>query len=135
MANRDIVANGSITSDELNALFAAAWADHQSRDFKPVLALSLVYLTAREDCHLIGFVNVAWDGGRHAFLLDPTVHPGCQRRGLGTHLVRQAARAARAHGIEWLHVDFEPKLEKFYLGAGFRATAAGIWNLATSTAA
>jgi len=135
MADPEIVANGSITNDELNALFAAAWADHKARDFKPVLARSLVYFTAREDGYLIGFVNVAWDGGYHAFLLDPTVHPRFQRRGIGTHLVQQVARAARAQGIEWLHVDFEQKLEKFYIGAGFRATAAGVWNLARSTAA
>ena len=113
MTHPEIVANGSVTNDELNGLFAAAWASHEPRDSKPVLARSLVYFTAREHGHLIGFVNVAWDGGCHAFLLDPTVHPTFQRRGIGTQLVQQAALAVRGQGVEWLHVDFEQTLEKF----------------------
>jgi hypothetical protein len=33
-------------------------------------------VTARfGDRALIGFVNVAWDGGDHAFLIDTKVHP------------------------------------------------------------
>ena len=126
-----IVAGGSITNRELNSLFGATWVDHEPRDFKPILARSLVYLTVREGTRLIGFVNVVSDGGCHAFLLDPTVHPSFRRRGIGTRLLQDAAHAARAHGAEWLHVDFEQKLERFYVGAGFRLTAAAVWNLTT----
>jgi ribosomal protein S18 acetylase RimI-like enzyme len=78
---------------------------------------------------LIGFANVATDGGRHAFLLDPTVDPGYQRQGIGTSLVRLAAAEARARGCEWLHVDYEPQLAHFYRAAGFRATSAGVMHL------
>lgn len=40
-------------------------------------------------------------------ILDPTVHPDWQKRGIGRALVRRAAAVARKRGIEWLHVDFE----------------------------
>jgi GNAT superfamily N-acetyltransferase len=83
---------------------------------------------------LIGFVNVAWDGGAHAFLLDTTVHPDFRRRGIATELVRRVAEAARARGAEWLHVDFEPHLETFYRGCGFAPTAAGLLRLGPGTA-
>ena len=40
---------------------------------------SLGWICARQgDGSLIGFVNVAWDGGDHAFLLDPKVPPDHQ---------------------------------------------------------
>ena len=60
---------------------------------------------------LVGYVNVAWDGGQHAFLLDTSVHPDFQRRGVATALVRLVTDAARARGAAWLHVDYEPHLD------------------------
>lgn len=113
----------------INALFAAAWPQHRERDWAPILRRSLCYVGAFRQNVLLGFVNVAWDGGVHAFLLDTTVHPAMQRRGLGTHLVNAAASAARARGIEWLHVDYEPHLAPFYRGCGFTPTQAGLLRL------
>lgn len=79
---------------------------------------------------LIGFVNVAWDGADHAFLLDPKVRPDHQHLGIGTELVRRAARAAENAGCTWLHVDFEPHLRAFYFeSCGFRPTDAGLLHL------
>jgi ribosomal protein S18 acetylase RimI-like enzyme len=92
---------------------------------------SLGWVTARTaDESVIGFVNVAWDGGDHAFLLDAKTHGAFQRRGIGTRLVEVAVRHAKAAGCQWLHVDFEPDLEPFYFKAcGFRATPAGLIHL------
>ena len=118
-----------VTNDTLNTLFAAAWDNHQPADFTKVLAHSLLYICAYDGERLVGFVNVAWDGGVHAFLLDTTVHRDRQRRGIGVELVRQAAEAARQQGIEWLHVDYEPHLEQFYKQCGFQPTLAGLMNL------
>ncbi|GLF99536.1 GNAT family N-acetyltransferase [Streptomyces yaizuensis] len=76
---------------------------------------------------LVGFVNVAWDGGAHAFVLDTMVARNTRGSGVGTELVTTAARGARAAGCAWLHVDFEEHLRPFYLGAcGFRPTDAGL---------
>jgi GNAT superfamily N-acetyltransferase len=123
------VLNPPADSEALNALFARAWAAHTDRDFSGPLELSLVYVCAYLGERLVGFVNGAWDGDSHAFLLDPTVDPEFQRRGIGGELVRRAADAARERGVEWLHVDYEPHLERFYRGAGFRETLAGLMRL------
>lgn len=115
------------TSDEaLHELFAAAWEEYQPRPFEPVLSRSLAYVCAFEAERLVGFVNLAWDGGIHAFLLDTTVHPDVQRQGIGEQLVRAAIEAARERGIEWVHVDYEPHLEGFYQRCGFSPTLAGL---------
>ncbi|MGA4844116.1 GNAT family N-acetyltransferase [Streptomyces sp. G45] len=76
---------------------------------------------------LVGFVNVAWDGGVHAFVLDTLVDREFQRRGIGTKLVEEAVRGARAAGCEWLHVDFDDEHRTFYVDAcGFQPTDAGL---------
>jgi ribosomal protein S18 acetylase RimI-like enzyme len=91
---------------------------------------SLGWVTAHRDEALIGFVNVAWDGGDHAFLIDTKVASAHQRQGIATELVGRAASHARAAGCEWLHVDFEERLTPFYFGAcGFRPTPAGLIHL------
>jgi ribosomal protein S18 acetylase RimI-like enzyme len=92
---------------------------------------SLGWVGARDlDGLLVGFVNVAWDGGDHAFLIDTKTRGSHQHRGIGRNLVREAVVGARAAGCEWLHVDFEPQLTPFYLdGCGFRRTDAGLIHL------
>lgn len=93
---------------------------------------SLGWVTARTEADgaLVGFVNVAWDGADHAFLIDTKTRPTHQRRGLGVAVVRRAIAEAQAAGCEWLFVDFEPALEPFYIEAcGFRTTAAGLVHL------
>jgi GNAT superfamily N-acetyltransferase len=80
-------------------------------------------------CELVGFVNVVWDGGTHAFLLDTCVAPSYQGTGVGLELVRRATQAAREAGCGWLHVDFEPPLETFYARCGFGPTTAGLLRL------
>ena len=117
-----------VGAGELDDLFAASWGGHERRDFGPVLRRSLVYVCAYRG-RLVGFVNVAWDGGVHGFLLDTTVHPDLRRRGIGRRLVRLAAAEAGRRGVEWLHVDFEPHLRRFYEGCGFRLSEAGLLKL------
>ena len=88
---------------------------------------SLGWVCARDGGDLAGFVNVAWDGGVHAFILDTMVAAGMRRRGIGAGLVAAAVREARRAGCEWLHVDFEEHLRPFYLGGcGFPSSAAGL---------
>jgi ribosomal protein S18 acetylase RimI-like enzyme len=92
---------------------------------------SLGWMTARlADGTLIGFVNVAWDGGDHAFLLDTKVATSHQHRGIATTLVREATRHAKAAGCEWLHVDCDESLSSFYFDAcGFKPAPAGVIHL------
>jgi GNAT superfamily N-acetyltransferase len=121
--------NPTITNEVLNALFVVAWPEHSERDFIPILQRSLAYIGAYHETRLVGYVNVAWDGGIHTFLLDTTVHPDYQRRGIGAQLVRTAIDAARAKGVKWMEVDYEPHLEQFYRTCGFRPTLAGLLDL------
>ncbi len=118
-----------ISDKLLNELFLSAWDDHEENSFRSVLAHSLTYVCAFDKDRLVAFVNVAWDGGVHGFILDTTVHCDYQRQGIGTALLQHAATAASEQGLEWLHVDFEPHLTSFYRGCGYRSTEAGLLNL------
>ena len=116
----------------LGLLRQAAWGGPDEGGWwRPVLERSATWVTALDGDTLVGFVNVAWDGGVHAFLLDTTVHPDWRRRGIGVQLVQRAAQAAREHGgLAWLHVDYEPHLTDFYAACGFTPTPAGLLKLA-----
>ena len=120
---------GSFSNAELNALHAEGF-DHKLLDddwLGQVTRHSLGWVCARDDKGLAGFVNVPWDGGVHAFVLDTLVTERAQHHGVGTRLVAIAAEQAKAAGCEWLHVDFEDPLRPFYFGScGFTPTNAGL---------
>ncbi|MEV6843153.1 GNAT family N-acetyltransferase [Actinoplanes sp. NPDC051411] len=91
---------------------------------------ALTWIGAFDGGALVGFVQVAWDGGAHAFILDTMVDPSAQGRGIGSALVAAATAEARNAGCDWLHVDFEDHLTDFYLDRnGFRPTRAGLIDL------
>lgn len=121
--------NPRLRNEDLNPLYDAAWPAHAGFDFDPVLASSLAYVCAYDASRLVGFVYLAWDGAQHAFLLEPTVHPDYQRRGIGTRLVQHATSAAREAGCEVLHVDYEEHLTPFYTACGFSPSPAGVIRL------
>ena len=77
----------------LDALFAESALAPPAFD----LERSLCWVSAHAGERLVGFVNVAWDGGRHAFLLDSVVHPSCRRRGKTGDYLRTAFRPAVRH--------------------------------------
>ena len=115
--------------DAMHRLWLAAWGDAGHDSFQPLLQRSLAHIGGYDGEKLIGFVNVAWDGGIHAFILDTCVDRAYRRRGIALQLLERAAAVARERGAEWLHVDFEPHLESFYRQAGFGPTAAGLMRL------
>jgi GNAT superfamily N-acetyltransferase len=125
----DVSWRGEFTNGEVNELHARAF-DHRvfEDDWRrQVEGHSLGWVTARVDGDLVGFVNVPWDGGVHAFLIDTMVASGFRRRGIGKALVEAAVSEARAAGCEWLHVDFDDDLRDFYFEAcGFAPTNAGL---------
>ncbi len=123
----------AFSNDDVNALHAEGFS-HPPRhtDWRAqVERHSLGWVCALDGGHLVGFVNVPWDGGAHAFLVDTLVTATHRHRGVGTTMVEMAARRARAAGCAWLHVDFEEELAGFYLrSCGFSPTAAGLLALA-----
>ena len=131
----DFAWRAEVADDELVELTLAHGGDAEAGWWDRIRSHSLGWVTARSgDGALVGFVNVAWDGGDHAFLLDTKTRPAHQRRGVGTELVRRAIEHAADAGCEWLHVDHEPHLDAFYLDAcGFRPTSAGLVHLVHRT--
>ena len=123
---------GEFVNDEVNALHAEGFGHRVLADDwrAQVCAHSLGWVCARHDGELAGFVNVPWDGGVHAFILDTMVAAQARHRGVGTRLVAVAAEQARVAGCEWLHVDFEDHLRPFYFGScGFSPTNSGLRRL------
>ncbi|MFB7495925.1 GNAT family N-acetyltransferase [Streptomyces sp. NPDC056161] len=123
-----------ITDEEMVGLVQAHGGNATAGWWDRIKGHSLGWVGARAgDGLLVGFVNVAWDGGAHAFLLDTKTRSSHQHRGIGTAVVALAAANARAAGCEWLHVDFESRLRGFYYDAcGFRPTDAGLIHLPTA---
>ena len=119
---------GALTDAEMVEQVMAHGGRAQAGWWDQVRPYSLGWVTARRsDGLLAGFVNVAWDGGDHAILLNTKVHSEYERRGIATEVVRVAVAYSRAAGCEWLHVDFEQHLAPFYFDAcGFRPTPAGV---------
>lgn len=124
---------GPMADDEMVDLVRSHGGSPSFGWWDKISAHSLGWVSARDRTGLlVGFVNVAWDGGGHAFLVDTKTRGSHQHRGIGRELVRQAVINARAAGCEWLHVDFVPELARFYVDAcGFRRTDAGLIHLWT----
>lgn len=120
-----------VSGEALNALMTDAWPDHALMDPEVLARHSAGWVCAYEGERLVGFVNVAWDGATHFFLLDTTVAPTHQHRGIGTALVEHAVALSKARGGDWLHVDFDDHLTTFYRAAGFDPTPAGLHQLYT----
>jgi GNAT superfamily N-acetyltransferase len=120
---------GEFDSAEVEVLHAQGF-DHAPGDHdweSQVEKHSLGWVTARDLDELVGFVNIVWDGATHAFVLDTMVAEKARRRGVGTRVVAVAVEEARRAGCDWLHVDFDDRLEDFYLAAcGFEPTEAGL---------
>ena len=109
---------GALDDDEVVELTRARGGRTEVGWWEKIRPHSLGWVTARDrEGRLVGFANVAWDGGDHAFLLDPKVRPEHHRVGIGTEVVRRATEGAREAGCEWLHVDFDEELAPFYLEA------------------
>jgi len=86
LSNKDISVcwRDGFRNDAVNRLHAEAFGHRLCNDdwWAQVNRHSLGWVCAKESEELIGFVNVAWDGALHAFILDTMVARGYQRRGM-----------------------------------------------------
>jgi len=120
---------GTFENGEVNALHADGFGHALlDDDWKgQVERWSLGWVCARDGDALVGFVNMAWDGAIHAFILDTLVSGRARRKGIGSGLVALATDEARAAGCAWLHVDFDDELRSFYHDScGFQPAPAGV---------
>ena len=104
-------------------LCRAVWGSAPVADIAAILDRSLVHLGAYDRDRLVGFVNIAWDGGIHASIFDTAVHPDYRRRGIATALVRQAAEAARERGYDYFAVSDHSKKVAVADGLGVKRLA------------
>lgn len=123
---------GDFENGEVNRLHAEAFGtrlfDESEWNWKELTnRYSLGWVVAREAGELVGFVNVTWDGLVHAWIQDTMVATTAGGQGIGTQLVGVARDEATKAGCEWLHVDFDDHLRKFYIDScGFTPTNAGV---------
>ena len=118
-----LVVNSPLDRHEIAGLFQAAWGE-EAPDSPPAIDRCLAHICAHYGrARLVGFIKLAWDGGIHAFVLDTTVDPDHQRRGIGRRLVERAIEVAeQSDCVEWPYVDYEPKpLRAAYAKCGFRS--------------
>ena len=121
-----------LTEAELAPLLEEEWGEGAARGYGRALERSLTRVGAFQDGTLVGFVNVAWDGNLHAFIVDAIVRENLRGRGIGLELVRHAIAAAREAGVRWVHADYEPHLDSFWAKAGFLPTRARVLHLGSS---
>ena len=115
-----VVSRFLVDDGELSALHGRAFGGASRADTDWARRLNqhaLTWIGAFDDDKLVGFIQVCWDGGSHAFVLDTAVDPDWQHQGIGTSLVRRAA---------------EEDVSPFYFkSCGFESTKAGTLNLRT----
>lgn len=83
---------GDFENTTVNALHAEGF-NHRALDIDWLAQIhqhSLGWVCARRDGELVGFVNVARDGGVHAFILDTVVRGDLRRSGSSTQNPRPA---------------------------------------------
>ena len=123
---------GEFRNELVNQLHAESFRHRLFEDdwWAQVSRHSLGWVCAREGDGLVGFVNVAWDGALHAFVLDTMVSGRCRRQGIATGMLALCVEEARRARCEWLHVDFGDELRTLYFdSAGFVPTNAGLIKL------
>ncbi len=125
--------------DTLGALklrASLAWGDHveelralpEARQV-PAEHLSSVIVAERAG-RIVGFATVLPRGDGEAELEDLFVDPACWRCGVGTRLVAEAERRAKALGTRSLHVIAGERAQAFYERCGFRAVGTVMTDLA-----
>ena len=87
----------TITDAELVSLTHSYGGESEVGWWDRIRGFSLGWVAARlANGEAAGFVNVAWDGCDHTFLIDTKVRSDLQHRGIGTELVRIATDARAA---------------------------------------
>lgn len=86
------------SNEAVNRLHAQAFGHRLLQDnwWAQVNRHSLGWVCAYTGQELVGFVNVAWDGAVHAFILDTMVAANYQRQGVAAEMLAICAREARS---------------------------------------
>lgn len=111
---------------QVKALFrATGWTEdlarYSPRQIRKLLRHSHLVLSAWNQKKLVGFASVISDGVLCGLVENLVVHPDYRRRGLGTRLLRELARAARRQRICLYVLGIRGKGGRAFFGrAGFQ---------------
>lgn len=100
---------------------AVGWTNYTDRPemLRQAFRHSLLVLGAYEEDRLVGLLRAVGDGFSVILVQDLLVLPDCQRRGIGTKLVRALMeRYPEVYQME-LFTDDTPKTAAFYRSLGF----------------
>lgn len=121
------VAASSLSRDAVLSLYAAVGWMAYTADPATLMAArdgASAIFTATDDATLVGLARVISDGATICYLQDLLVHPGFQRRGIGTAIVTEALAAFPSVRQKVLLTDDEPGQRAFYEALGFAEASA-----------
>lgn len=100
-------------------------------DFNETLKRSLAYVIVRDEGgNLIGYCNLAWDGGRHATIFDLNVHPDHRNKDFVFLMLEELLEVAKnTPSLRFLHADFNKSRTKIAEKYGFDIINGGIMYL------
>lgn len=129
-----IISPAAIDRAQLDQLFLRGWGAPRPH-YEQVLERSFAWVTAHRDGRLLGFANVAWDGGSNYFLLDLTIDPSCADQDeIFKDMIEAAVDRCRKEGGS-LRIDAPDELLKsFFQPMGFKPVSAGVMNLKKAVA-
>ena len=112
----------SFCEDEIISLYASVGWTAYTKDpdaLRNGFSHSLLVLAAYEGERLLGIVRAVGDGATVVFVQDLLVFPDCQRKGVGSALLRAVLdRYPKVRQIELVTDDTE-ETKAFYRAAGF----------------
>ena len=110
-----------VETEILDLYRAVGWSNYYDRPqmVAAAFAKSLCTFGAWEDGRLVGFLRAVGDGASILFIQDIVVHPDCQRRGIGTALMRAILERYPAVYQTELATDNTEKTVAFYRSLGF----------------
>ncbi len=115
---------GKVSPEEIVQLRESVGWDTKG-DYDKILANSLFHVLVRDGEILVGFVNIAGGEAGDCLLYDLCVHPGYQRNGIASQMIRKVFDHCRNYDIQGINVLFEEKNRALFEQAGFRMMGGG----------
>lgn len=112
-------------SEVLPLYEAVGWTSYTERPdmLQAAFRGSLAVLGAFEDNRLVGLLRAVGDGASILYVQDILVHPGFQRRGIGSALLHTILQRYPTVHQTVLMTDNTPKTAAFYKACGFASAA------------
>ena len=119
----------AIDRNQLDRLFTRVWGAPKP-NYEQVLERSFAWVLVFRGGQLLGFANVAWDGGPNYFLMDLSIDPSCAEDDqIFKGMIEAAVQRCQKEGGS-VRIDApEDLLQSFFQPLGFRRVTAGVIHL------